>query len=223
MNDIRFVGHVLIGIPRSQMNMAHDDTIMISVNTANSGHRVSDRAERANRHGDDHAEHETVVVDHRAEDDRAERHGQDRPPRPSRDWRAGRKGRLERGAARRCRSGTRRGCAAGRRCRALGRSHVVVGADPQRGEPDGDEQQPSREILTTPDAHAETPSPECSLVAKSTLDHRRGVGTTTIVDNRDENARFGRGGPAMVGRAIAIVRGSPTPLASDALGFGGAM
>ena len=41
MSDIRFVGQVLIGIPRSQMNMAHDDTIMITINTANSGHRVS--------------------------------------------------------------------------------------------------------------------------------------------------------------------------------------
>ena len=43
--------------------------------------------------------------------------------------------------------------------RSLSRSHVIVGADPQRGEPDADEQQPSREILTALDAHAQTPSP----------------------------------------------------------------
>ena len=80
MSDVRFVGQTLIGIPRSQMNMAHDDTIMISSEHCKLGPSGLDRAERANRHGDDHGEHETVFIDHQTEDDRAERHRQDRPP-----------------------------------------------------------------------------------------------------------------------------------------------
>ena len=82
MKGTRFVGQVLIGIPRSQMNMAHDDTIMISVNTANSDHRVSAVPSAQIVMETIMLSNETVVVDHQAEDDGAERHGQERPPRP---------------------------------------------------------------------------------------------------------------------------------------------
>ena len=47
--------------------------------------------------------------------------------------------------------------------RPLGRSDRIVSADPQSGQPDADEQDPRREVLSALDAHDETPPRGLSL------------------------------------------------------------